>query len=158
MTLEQDHESRYSQAQSESNSFQDELRAAIDQGEPQTELLVLLELTRSRSQASKWASGITGPNLWDHSFTDEDIRSIRDELHEALMSRQRQQSQSNSDLDDLLDFDELLDLAGGERLSPVYHDLAKKEMGVQPDTVNWTGAPPEIAKDLRVGIIGAWPS
>jgi len=158
MTLEQDHESRYSRAQSESNSFQDELRAAIDQGEPQTELLVLLELTRSRSQASKWASGITGPNLWDHSFTDEDIRSIRDELHEALMSRQRQQPQSNSDLDDLLDFDELLDLAGGERLSPVYHDLAKKEMGVQPDTVNWTGAPPEIAKDLRVGIIGAGPS
>lgn len=158
MKLNQHQRIHRGQSPSKPSTFEDELRTAIDQGEPQSELLVLLELTRSQFHASKWANKITGPNLWDHTFADEDIRDIRAELHEALMLQQRQQLEPSFEPSGKLELDELIDMAEGEALSPVYHDLAKKEMGVQPDTVNWSGTAPENAKSLRVGIIGAGPS
>src|SRR5699024_11786124 len=39
--------------------------------------------------------------------------------------------------------DGLIDLAQGTPLSKTYHRLAKKEMGLEPDTVGWTKKRPD---------------
>lgn len=140
------------------SDFEDQLKDAIDQGEPQTELLVLLEVSGNRQHAARWANKITGPNLWDHTFSDEDLQEMRSELFQALILQHRESRGYATPIPERLEVDELLDLAEGKPLSFVYHELAKKEMQLQPDTVSWTNGRPPTADNFRVGIVGAGPS
>lgn len=153
MKLNQD--DQFNSVRDQTVEFEAQLKEAIEQGEPQSELLVLLELSGSRSSARKWAKKITGPSPWNHEFTEEDLEEIRAELYQVLARRNRNKLEpgiSNFGIS------ELLDMAQGKPLPAVYQDLAMKEMQLEPDTVSWTNKRPLRADHLRVGIVGAGPS
>lgn len=133
------------------------LKAAVAQGEPQSVLLTLLELTGRQDFADRWAMHITGPNPWDHTFSEADLQQLRSELTAVLLDR-FSSNQALTPTEGETDVDGLIDLAQGTPLSKTYHRLAKKEMGLEPDTVGWTKKRPDRAEDVRVAIIGAGPS
>src|SRR5699024_4400499 len=133
------------------------LKAAVAQGEPQSVLLTLLELTGRQDFADRWAMHITGPNPWDHTFSEADLQQLRSELTAVSLDR-LSSNQALPPTEAETDVDGLIDSAQGTPLSKTYHRLAKKEMGLEPDTVGWTKKRPDRAEDVRVAIIGAGPS
>lgn len=134
-----------------------QIESALVDGEPQTELLTLLEISGSQQTASKWSTRITGANPWDHEFTETELNELRAELSTVLFDRFSGKNASSTDHSGL-DIDAIIDLAVGSPLSETYHRLVKKEMGLEPDTVNWTAGRPDNADHLKVIIIGAGPS
>ncbi len=134
------------------------LRTGLDEADPATLLLVLVQLTGDRSWLERARPHIAGPMSYHETMPDNLRTDIRAALFDVLLDFAR----SDRPLPPMPDGDQLVDMlstAAGETVSEDYVAMMSEDLGALADDVRgmvWRNKPAQAVLDaFHVVIVGA---